>query len=235
MNNQLIHTRFGQSGDDPPLAPAEREGDPQRDEGVKELTIGFRRLAEELQMQMGRVERRLEDLEEDVRSLKVQVKEKEEQPRLSSCVTSVTTLEKRMDGMQEMMRSLEDGLRSWQSRTQQLDRWHQDHRSCTVTAPVTAPVAGATAGAAADATETETTETSVALGSSPARPLSPRMNEVKVTEHRDGDSPRHLRTSRCRQLRQQWDGHHCVLLEVHVASTSLFALGQRCHERWRHT
>ena len=45
-----------------------------------------------------------------------------------------------------------------------------DHRSCTVTAPVTAPVAGATAGAAADATETETTETSVALGSSPARP-----------------------------------------------------------------
>jgi len=182
-----------QSGDDPPLAPAEREGDPQRDEGVKELTIGFRRLAEELQMQMGRVERRLEDLEEDVRSLKVQVKEKEEQPRLSSCVTSVTTLEKRMDGMQEMMRSLEDGLRSWQSRTQQLDRWHQDHRSCTVTAPVTAPVAGATAGAAADATETETTETSVALGSSPARPLSPRMNEVKVTEHRDGDSPRHLR------------------------------------------
>lgn len=184
-----------QSGDDPPLAPAEREGDPfQRDEGVKELTIGFRRLAEELQMQMGRVERRLEDLEEDVRSLKVQVKEKEEQPRLSSCVTSVITLEKRMDGMQEMMRSLEDGLRSWQSRTQQLDRWHQDHRSCTVTAPVTAPVTGATAGAAAaDATETETTETSVALGSSPARPLSPRMNEVKVTEHRDGDSPRHLR------------------------------------------
>eukprot|EP00435_Cladocopium_sp_Y103_P069836 s408_g34.t1 len=154
---------------------------------VKELTIGFRRLAEELQMQMGRVERRLDDLEEDVRSLKVQVKEKEEQPRSDS----VATLERRIDGMQEMMRSLEDGLRSWQSHTQQFeDRWHQDHRSCAVSAPVSASVAAASADATA-------TETSPALGSSPvARPLSPRhMNEVKVTEHRDaGDSPdRHLR------------------------------------------
>ena len=26
-----------------------------------------------------------------------------------------------------------------------------------------------------------------------------------------------------------------VAQEVHVASTRLFALGQRCHERWRHT
>lgn len=189
-----------QSGDDPPPAPAESEGDPQQRDAegaVKELTIGFRRLAEELQMQMGRVERRLDDLEEDVRSLKVQVKEKAEPPRFDSGAT----LEKRMDGMQEMVRSLEDGLRSWQSRTQQLDRWHQDHRSCAVTAPVTAvteppptfPV-----------TSPETSpETSPALESSPARPLSPRrMNEVKVTEHRDardardardGDSPRHLR------------------------------------------
>lgn len=172
-----------QSGDDPPPAPAESECDPQQRDAegaVKELTIGFRRLAEELQMQMGRVERRLDDLEEDVRSLKVQVKEKAEPPRFDS----VATLEKRMDGMQEMVRSLEDGLRSWQSRTQQLDRWHQDHRSCAVTAPVTSPV-------------TEPPPTSPALESSPARPLSPRrMNEVKVTEHRDGrdgDSPRHLR------------------------------------------
>ncbi|CAK8993420.1 Uncharacterized protein SCF082_LOCUS3498 [Durusdinium trenchii] len=129
-------------GEDPmPLAPEESEAAISEEGSVPSMPEApslpsTRKLTEELQMQMARVERRLEQLEEDVRRLGRR-EDHDERPRgavgpvLGGPVPSTApevqaTLDRRMDGMQEMLRSLEDGLRSWQSHTQRLeDLWHR--------------------------------------------------------------------------------------------------------------
>eukprot|EP00913_Durusdinium_trenchii_P019648 g18471.t1 len=133
-------------GEDPmPLAPEESEAAISEEGSVPSMPEApslpsTRKLTEELQMQMARVERRLEQLEEDVRRLGRR-EDHDERPRgavgpvLGGPVPSTApevqaTLDRRMDGMQEMLRSLEDGLRSWQSHTQRLeDLWHRGRPS----------------------------------------------------------------------------------------------------------
>jgi len=125
------------------LGPTERTAVPTESGSgseIKELTIGFRRLAEELQLQMGRFERRLDGLEEDVRTLKVKIEQPEEpkeaQVTRSETPNTLSILETRMDEMQESMRSLEEGLRSWQSHTQHLeDRWCQGGGTLSTRSP----------------------------------------------------------------------------------------------------
>ena len=125
------------------LGPTERTAVPTESGSgseIKELTIGFRRLAEELQLQMGRFERRLDNLEEDVRTLKVKIEQPEEpkgsQVTRSETPNTLSILETRMDEMQESMRSLEEGLRSWQSHTQHLeDRWCQGGGTLSTRSP----------------------------------------------------------------------------------------------------
>ncbi|CAK9049540.1 unnamed protein product [Durusdinium trenchii] len=131
-------------GEDPmPLAPEESEAAISEEGSVPSMPEApslpsTRKLTEELQMQMARVERRLEQLEEDVRRLGRR-EDHDERPRgavgpvLGGPVPSTApevqaTLDRRMDGMQEMLRCLAGGLKQAEAQAGKVPLAPSQHR-----------------------------------------------------------------------------------------------------------